>query len=647
MKKIDWALLISVTMYSFLFYKQSAGINFFIFNLTLVSMLIFIQPQLIKNKVWLSVAICALLSSFFIFIYGSALAITANVFSLFILSAISINTATSFLTGIFLTVCAIASSCVFMFIDWANKKKQQLTEQYHRPLYVKIFLLLIPFLIVIVFFLLYQSSNPLFYELTKEIDLSFISIGWMFFTLGGLLLLYGFFYNRILPGVASRDANSSLTLTPEIAAQKGFLKGGMNIDTKNSSGVILLCMLNILLLLVNCLDINYFLFNGKLPEGVDHKAFVHDGIGTLITSIVIAISIILFYFSGELNFYKKSRWLKIMAFIWIAQNVFMVFSTAYRNGLYISESGLSYKKIGVYVYLLLTFIGLATTFIKVWKLRTNWYLFRVNSAVYFYLLVFSCVFNWDVIITDFNIKKHDVENKKLEKYFLLDLSYKNLPQLISLPDSVASVDDMKARDYYNESRGTYYTTFKTGLSGKLYSFMNDYYQLKWQSECIEKNRVYKALIARKDEITELNLEGYYHYLRTLKPLEKFDNIRTLNLSGNNLKDVRELTMFRKLDTLYLNYNRLDSVFYFPVMPRLTVLYLKSCGLDKIDFLSKQVALRELDLSGNYIMDYSPLYNLKNLRKVTIERVPPKVFEELKLALPDTDIIISETNLGSR
>ena len=423
MKKNDWAILISVFVYGALFYDQNAGINFLIFNILIVGLLAFRQFDLIKNKVWLSVAFGSIASSFFIYMYGSALAIWANMFSLFIISALSINPKTSFLTSIFLTICSVSTSCVYMFIDWVNRKKNQITGVYQRPFYVKLFIFVIPFLIAVLFFFFYQTSNPLFYDFTKDINLDFISIGWLFFTLGGLFLLYGFFHNKIMPSVYELDEKVSLNLTLEIASRKNFLNGLMRIDNENLSGIILFVMLNTLLLILNVLDINYFLFNGKLPEGVNHKGFVHDGIGTLITSIVVAICIILFYFRGELNFHKQNKWLKIMALIWILQNAFMIFSTAYRNNLYIDESGISYKKIGVYVYLILALIGLATTFIKVVKLKTNWYLFRVNAAVYYYFIVFTCFFNWDIIITDFNINKHTVEHKKLEKYLLLDLSY--------------------------------------------------------------------------------------------------------------------------------------------------------------------------------------------------------------------------------
>ncbi len=645
MKKNDWALIISVLLYSILFYKQTAGINFLLFNTALLGLLLYRNKQLLKSKVWLSLAGSAIISSFFIYVYGSSLAIIANIFSLFILSALSVNVRTSFLTGLFLSACSIGSSFVRMFLDWIKRKADQISDNYSRPLYVKVFLFIIPLLIAIVFFLFYQNANPLFYDFTKNINLDFISIGWIFFTYSGLLLLYGFFHNGILPFIIEKDQNASLELSPEIASRKNFLSELMRTDTENISGIVLFAMLNLLLLLVNILDLNYLWFDGNLPKGINHKAFVHDGIGTLITSIIVAIMILLFYFRGELNYYKNNKWLRALAFAWIVQNAFMIFSTAYRNNMYIQESGLSYKKIGVYVYLILTLIGLITTFIKVFKLKTNWYLFRVNAAVYFYILILSCMFNWDTIITNFNIKKHDVEHKKLEKYLLLDLSFKNLPQLLALPDSLASKDDFEARDYYNSLRGTEYYNFKSGLSLKLYTFLNEYSGMEWPSSNSEKKRVYEELKNKKESIRELKFENCN--LQSLKPLAMFNQLTTLHIENSTVNNLSELSFFPKLEVLTLINTQLDTIKKFPSLPALKELDLSANKICSINFISKLSTLEKINLgNSNKIESYNPLLPLKKLKYLQIGTINKTDLDSLKHSLPDVEIKAMEiTNTG--
>ncbi|MBK7182869.1 MAG: hypothetical protein IPH89_07975 [Bacteroidetes bacterium] len=180
MKKNDWILIISILLYSILFYQQTAGINFLLFNAVLIAFLVIRDQAVLKSKTWMSVALGALLSSFMIFKYGSALAIWANVMSLFILSAISFDARTSFFTSVLVSTCSVGSSIAFMFIDWFNRKSVSVEGVYKRPFYVKFFLILLPFLVGLLFFFFYQTSNPLFKEFTKNINLDFISFAWIF-----------------------------------------------------------------------------------------------------------------------------------------------------------------------------------------------------------------------------------------------------------------------------------------------------------------------------------------------------------------------------------------------------------------------------------------------------------------------------------
>ncbi|HEX8516188.1 MAG TPA: DUF4153 domain-containing protein [Bacteroidia bacterium] len=593
MKKNDWLLIISVLLYSLLFYKQAAGLNFLLFNIAAVAALAIREPLLLKNKIWLSVAAGAFISSFCILTYGSALAIIANIFSLGILSVLSLNTSTSFLTSAFVSLCAVGSSGAFMFIDWVKRKRNKIAGEYQRSFITRFLLVLIPLVITLVFFLMYQSSNPLFYELTKDIDLDFISFEWILFTLGGLLIMYGFFYNSSMSLFVKADINTPLELSREEAVKPGIFGNLMRTDTENLSGIILFTLLNILLVVLNMLDLNHLCFNGGLPEGITHKAFVHDAIGVLILSILFAIAILLFYFRGPLNYYNGNKGIRALAYAWIIQNAFMIFSTAYRNHLYISESGLSYKKIGVYVYLLLCITGLVVTFIKVYKIRTNWYLFRTNSAVIYYLLVLSCIPNWDVIITSYNIGKCMNENKKLEKYFLVDLSFKNIPQLLKLPPDLASADDFQARDYYNSSRNVYYRDYNSALDMKLYSFMKDHKQAGWQSLCLEKERVFNEIILMKDSITEMDISGAA--AATLAPIYELSSLKDLDVSANGFDTLAELKNFPLLERLRLRENNIGSLGQFPV----------------------NTHLEELDLSGNRIKNYLGLKNTPSLERLNI------------------------------
>src|ERR1700728_725130 len=91
MKKNDWLLIISVAAYSFLFYEENAGINFLLFTIILIAILLVIKDStLYKNKSWQFVAIGSLLSAICVAYYGTELAVIANIISLSILSSVSL-----------------------------------------------------------------------------------------------------------------------------------------------------------------------------------------------------------------------------------------------------------------------------------------------------------------------------------------------------------------------------------------------------------------------------------------------------------------------------------------------------------------------------------------------------------------------------
>jgi Leucine-rich repeat (LRR) protein len=638
MKKNDWILLISVLLYSYLFYKQSAGINFLLFNIALIAGSALKNPDSIKTRSWITAAVGAMISSVCVMYYSSPIAIVANIISLALLAYFSLAPNTSVILALIMEAVAIGSSCVYMFFDWAKRSKNK-TNQTSKPLYVILVMIAIITVITILFFNMYQSANPVFNEFTRNINLDFISWPWIFFTLGGLLLLYGFYYNWKIDYFNDLDEQAPNTINPEDAGRNSFLNTTFKTDTEYTTGAILFGLLNAMLLLLNVLDLNYLWFDGKLPEEVDHKEFVHNGIGMLITSILFAIIIILYFFRGRLNYYEKGKYLKWLACFWILQNAFMIFSSVYRTNMYVEEFGISYKKIGVYVYLGLTLIGLITTYIKVTRLKSNWYLVRVNTWCYFILLVVSCIFNWDVIITDYNIKKALTEHKKLEKYYLADLSFKNLPQLLRLNDSIKSNDDFGVRDYYWSSRGTYFYNFKTALDNKLFRFMKEMRGAEWQSWCKEKSRTLNDILAihEKGEIKKMDL-SQCGCAYSILPIKEFNKLEELDLSQNFIDSIENLAFFPRLKKLSLNNCGLDTISKFPFMkeltqlnisnnrpvevaslknaPKLAELDLSSCSLSSVA-LPDLPQLKKLDLSGNPLNDLSSLAKYKELKELKI------------------------------
>ncbi|MEO6546500.1 MAG: DUF4173 domain-containing protein, partial [Ferruginibacter sp.] len=130
---------------------------------------------------------------------------------------------------------------------------------------------------------------------------------------------------------------------------------------------------------------------------------------------------------GNLNFYKKNKWLRLGAYAWLLQNAVLVVSVFFRDYYYIQHQGLAYKRIGVLFFLLLVLAGLSTVFIKIHLRKTAYYLLRINAWFVVILLVLASCIHWDEMIAGYKLSRKNTI--PLDVKFLLSLSDKTLPLL--------------------------------------------------------------------------------------------------------------------------------------------------------------------------------------------------------------------------
>src|SRR5690606_17023342 len=127
-------------------------------------------------------------------------------------------------------------------------------------------------------------------------------------------------------------------------------------------------------------------FQNPIINLIDYSSRIHEQIYSIIGSIVLAMLVILFYFKGALNFIQKNKYLVLGAKVWVVLNAVLVVSAFYQNTVYVTSLGLTYKRLGVYMFLVLCFYGLYFTYKKVSDQKTNFYLIDKMSWGFFYTL---------------------------------------------------------------------------------------------------------------------------------------------------------------------------------------------------------------------------------------------------------------------
>ena len=346
---------------------------------------------------------------------------------------------------------AISNYVVFIFSFLENIKLIKVRGVKSAGVRKALRFLIIPLLIAGVFFLLYSFSNAVFQDVVNDIGVALAKFfSWIFtwfswdrfgFLLLGLFITGGLLLKMHSNYFSEKDFShhndlwrkkNNLLKYKESAMfdvlslfMGRFANGIMALRNENIVGIISLAMLNLLVLFINVIDIKYVWFGFTYTPGLDLKSYVHDGTGMLIFSIVLAMAVLLFFFRGNLNFYKKNKWLRYGAYGWIFQNAILVVSVLLRDFYYIQYMGLAYKRIGVLFFLAMVLMGLVTVFMKIHQRKTSYYLWRVNGWFAILLLVVSSCINWDETMASYNLAHRNVV--PLDVKFLLSLSDKTLP----------------------------------------------------------------------------------------------------------------------------------------------------------------------------------------------------------------------------
>lgn len=487
MKTNDYLLVTGTAAYSYLFYQQTAGINFLLFNIAVIILLAVKNRQMLSSGKWWWAAAMCLASSAAVFVNSSALSIIANICSLLLLSAFSVNAVTSSVFSFLFSLYSVLSSMVFVIIDAVlRSQKVPVTDERkgkgHRVLAVLIVLAL-----GILFFVMYKQSNPLFAENTKWINLDFISFYWMVFTLGGFLVAYGLLYHKSIPDIErweNKLPNQNGTYVQEDILVKRY-------ETERFAGILLFVLLNLMLVLLNAGDIQTLYFKGGLPKGVSHSDFVHNGVGVIILSIVVATGLIMFLFRKDYSAIRQSGPLKWLVYLWILQNLLMLSSTWLRNGIYIHDYNYTYRRIGVYVWLVLAAVGLVIAFIKIKNERSNWFLVKHNFAVWFTVLAASSLINWDLLITRYNIANKPL--KDVDFHYLMSLSASNIPELLAVTKDKHFKELNGSLKDYNSAYNRYYNETYTGLLGEKIRYYVASRSDSWKSLDLCDDRIMKSL----------------------------------------------------------------------------------------------------------------------------------------------------------
>jgi Domain of unknown function (DUF4173) len=171
---------------------------------------------------------------------------------------------------------------------------------------------------------------------------------------------------------------------------------------KPATVAITLLLLNLLFATENALDIWHVWMKSALPDAMTHAAYVHRGSYTLIATAILAGLLMVFaLWKGTAT--EQSPLVRLLVYLWTAQNLLLVASSAKRTLDYIDAYGWTEWRLAGLLWMGLVFFGLACIIWRVAADRDSRWLVNANLLAATLLLVFCAVVDMRGFIAQRNL----------------------------------------------------------------------------------------------------------------------------------------------------------------------------------------------------------------------------------------------------
>ena len=457
-------------IFNFIFWQEKPGINIILFDVFICSAIAVLSPYSLKNSNSRWLLAMHIATAAMVLIQNTLLSEVGFVVTLLLFASFSQYHHRSiwYATGSSMLNYLLAVPNFFRELMQENNSHES------KPTRLRSFrVFLIPIAIVGFFIIIYSSANNVFSGILLGIVTSITNwlahfFDWfplerfVFFFLG-IIVVSGLLLRNKRTYFSDRDMKRKNNLSRTKTSYKKWKEsvwvdllsivagkasaGLLALKHEFKSGLLSLVLLNVLLCIINCIDIKYVWLSSRFSKSAGMAAYVHEGAWLLIFSIILAMLVLLFFFRGNLNFYKKNKWLRYGAYIWILQNSFLVLSVFSRDYFYIAHYGLAYKRIGLLFFLTMVLGGLITVYLKIYYTKTIYFLLKINAWIGLVLLVSASTVNWDIMMVRYNLSRQSTI--PLDVPFLLSLSDQTLPLIQKNKEVLEKTPTASYKYYYN------------------------------------------------------------------------------------------------------------------------------------------------------------------------------------------------------
>jgi len=299
---------------------------------------------------------------------------------------------------------------------------------------------LVPLLVTVFFILIFVAANPVVEQLVRDVS---DRLGKWLEALGDIFTLtrtvFWLFWLLLFAGLIRPVVKSWLA---DVLAKDGEglgAPGGAAPDRANyATALATLVSVNLLFLAFNALDSVFLYFRAALPAGITFSEYSHRGCFWLTMGLLLSTVVIGVVFRNRLNFHPGANALRLLSYVWAAQNGVLAAGALRRLQMYIDYNGLTRLRIvGLYGVLLVA-VGLALMVWKVRRAKNFMWLVRRDALAFWVALIVLALTPRDLICWRYNVAQVMSGNLRplavLHAPTMTPISPEGLPCLIPLLD---------------------------------------------------------------------------------------------------------------------------------------------------------------------------------------------------------------------
>ena len=275
----------------------------------------------------------------------------------------------------------------------------------------------IPVLLGGIFVFLFASANPL---LEKWISLlnpanatSYVSLPRVLFWAAALSLVWPFVHVRWR---RKADVTTDFAATATTEQEKP-------VDAIDFFGVATilrsLILFNLLFAVQTVLDAIYLWGNATLPADISYAAYAHRGAYPLILTALLAAGFVLIAMNPG-GPAERSKVIRPLVYLWVAQNVLLVASSILRLDLYVQIYLLTWWRVAAFIWMMLVAFGLLLIVARIRLNHSNEWLIRANLITLTTTLYVCSLVNFTAIIANYNV---DHSRELSGKGVTVDINY--------------------------------------------------------------------------------------------------------------------------------------------------------------------------------------------------------------------------------